>query len=1173
MRYGTAHPPALVERAAELGMDMLALTDRDGVYGAVKHVRACERAGFRPILGADLAVAAPEGGRVTVLARGKRGWASLCRLITAAHAAGARGVPAITLDAVAEHAEGLVVLLGPGSDVGLAAGDRHLQRARRLLDRWRETAEVAVELVDHYDPGRHAQATALLRLATETRTLAVLSNAVRYPRATDADVAHVLDEVHRRQPGGGGAPVPAVSQAYLKSSEEMAEVAERICGPDRTVARRLLAHTRALAASCALAPETDLGLDRPHLPEFPDARDRLWRACGEGLTRLGLHRDQRARARLARELEIIEHKGFSSYFLTVADIADRIRARGIRCSIRGSGAGSLVNHLIGISAVDPLAHGLLMERFLTESRSGLPDIDLDVESARRLDAYDAIFDAYPDAACVSMMETYRARSAIRDVGAVMGVPPHEVDRLAKMFPHIRARQIRAACADLPELRSGGLSGPSSAALFQMAERLDGLPRHTALHPCGIVISNSSLRDRTPLEPGKLGYHMTQFDKNDVEEMGLIKLDVIGVRMQSAMTHALSEIRRTEEQEIDLDASATQRAKASTPIAVGPNASAVQRVRSTSAKGGTDASATQRAKASTPIAVGPNASAVQRVRSASASATNSNTTIKVPADDPATYAMIRDSRTLGCFQIESPGQRELVSRLQPADLGDLIIDISLFRPGPVNSDMITPYIAIRDGEQEPEFPSPALSDVLAETGGVVIFHEQVINVLHAMTGCGLDQAEAMRRQLGTDAGKEEVRKIFTGMAQECGHAEDVVERVWEIIAAFGAFGFCKAHAAAFALPTYQSAWLKRYYPAAFYAGVLTHEPGMYPRRAILDDARRFGVPILGVDVNASDREWRVERTADGAWAIRAALSDVKGITDAEIDAIVSGRPYLSLPDFANRARPSRDVLDRLVRVGAFDALYHVGADGGVSRRDLLLQAGAVERAGRRTLGGGQLPIGLVEETRTGELPEMTMAEEVQTELEVLGYDASCHLLCCYTDLIAELVSHHGAVRAHDLHRARPGEEVLVLGVKVATQTPAVRSGQRIIFTTLDDATGLVDLTFFESVQDRCAATVFGSWLLAVRGRIRRVGGSGLPTINATHAYDLDELAGIWTEEGRESLHTRLTAPGAASPVTGVGGHRIRYANGYALSTYADISPAGADSAPRKLWHASPGSSGR
>ncbi|CAM3863004.1 DNA polymerase III subunit alpha [Nocardiopsis rhodophaea] len=1152
MRYGTAHPPALVERAAELGMDMLALTDRDGVYGAVKHVRACERAGIRPILGADLAVAAPEGGRVTVLARGKRGWASLCRLITAAHAAGARGVPAITLDSVAEHAEGLVVLLGPGSDVGLAAGDRHLQRARRLLDRWRETAEVAVELVDHYGPGRHAQATALLRLAAETRTLAVLSNAVRYPRSTDADVAHVLDEVHRRQPSGGGAPVPAVSQAYLKSSEEMAEVAERICGPDHTAARRLLAHTRALAASCALDPGVDLGLDRPHLPEFPNARDRLWRACGEGLTRLGLHRDRRARARLARELEIIERKGFSSYFLTVADIVDRIRARGIRCSIRGSGAGSLVNHLIGISAVDPLAHGLLMERFLTESRSGLPDIDLDVESARRLDAYDAIFDAYPNAACVSMMETYRARSAIRDVGAVMGVPPHEVDRLAKMFPHIRARQIRAACEDLPELRSGGLDGPSSAALFQMAERLDGLPRHTALHPCGIVISNPSLRDRTPLEPGKLGYDMTQFDKNDVEEMGLIKLDVIGVRMQSAMTHALSEIRRTEGTQVDLDASATQCAEASMPVAAGPIASAVEQTRSASAKRGTNASATY-----------------------------SNTIIKVPPDDPATYAMIRDSRTLGCFQIESPGQRELVSRLQPADLGDLIIDISLFRPGPVNSDMITPYIAIRDGDQEPEFPSPALSGVLAETGGVVIFHEQVINVLHAMTGCGLDQAEAMRRRLGTDAGKEDVREIFTGMAQECGHTEEVVERVWEIIAAFGAFGFCKAHAAAFALPTYQSAWLKRYYPAAFYAGVLTHEPGMYPRRAILDDARRFGVPILGVDVNASDRGWRVERTADGVWGIRAALSDVKGITDAEVDAIVSGRPYLSLPDFANRVRPSRDVLDRLVRVGAFDALYHIatGSTGdpvgpsGLRRRDLLLQAGAIERAGRRTLGGGQLPIGLVEETRAGELPEMTMAEEVQTELEVLGYDASHHLLGCYADLVAELVSHHGAVLSRDLHRARPGEEVLVLGVKVATQTPAVRSGQRIIFTTLDDATGLVDLTFFESVQDRCAATVFGSWLLAVRGRVRRVGGLGLPTVNATHAYDLDELAGIWTEEDREHLHARLASPAPSSPVAGVGGHRIRYANGYALSTYADISPAGADSAPRKLWHASPGSSGR
>ncbi|WP_017555852.1 DNA polymerase III subunit alpha [Nocardiopsis baichengensis] len=1110
MRHGTSHPAALVERAAELGMDMLALTDRDGVYGAVAHLKACRDAGIRPILGVSLAVAAPGGGRITLLARGARGWASLCRLVTRAHAAAGTdpsAVPAVSPEAVAAHAEGLVVLLGPGSDVGQAVARGHGRRALRLLEGWRAAAETAVEIVDHLGPGQRRRAAALLALARRSRTLAVLGNAVRYPRPEDAEVAQVIDQARRWLPGGGPPAEPAGTQAYLKGTAEMAEIAERVCGPDRTEARRLLAHTRALAASCALDPEADLGLGRPHMPRVPGARERLWRACEEGVDRLGLRGDERARSRLAAELEIIERKGFSPYFLTVADIAERIRARGIRCSIRGSGTGSLVNHLIGISAVDPLANGLLMERFLSHGRTGLPDIDLDVESARRLEAYEAVFEGYPDAACVSMLETYRARSAVRDAGAAMGLPPHEVDALAKAFPRIRARQIRQACEDLPELRTGRLGEHPARALFRLAERLDGLPRHAALHPCGIVVSDGTLRDRAPLQPSRTGFDMVQFDKDDVEEMGLIKLDVIGVRLQSAMAHSLDEIERTGGERVDIDA--------------------------------------------------------------------------LPDGDPATYAMIRSSATLGCFQIESPGQRELVGKLRPKNMGDLIIDISLFRPGPVGSDMVAPFLAAREEAAEggapagPDLVSPVLAEVLRETGGVVVYHEQVLKMLHLMTGCGLDQAEVMRRRLGTEEGREQVREVFTRMALECGRPGEEVERAWEILASFGSFGFCKAHAAAFALPTYQSAWLKRHHPAAFYAGVLTHDPGMYPKRAIIDDARRFGVPVLGVDVDRSGHEWRAEPTPDGRWGVRASLADVKGISSAEIEAVVAGAPYASLRDFVSRAAVSRDVLDRLIEVGALD---RVGAAPGAERsgrRDLLLRAGELERAGRSGPGGGQL--GLAVEpgaaAREAGLPEMTPAEEVQAELQVLGYDASRHLLDCYAEVLAALAARHGAVRARDLSRARHGEQVLVLGVKVATQTPAVRSGQRIIFTTLDDATGLVDLTFFESVQDRCAATVFGSWLLAVRGRVRRAG-SGPPTVNAAEAFDLEELARLWHEEGAEAMDAHLRRP-HRSRLAGVGGRRVRYASGFALTPYAEIAPAGSgsDSAPRKLWHASPGSTGR
>lgn len=1033
LRYGTAHPELLARRAAEYDMDALALTDRDGLYGAVKHVRACQAAGIRPLLGTDFAL--PDGSRVTLLARGRAGWGSLCRLVSATHLRGERGEPITSRELVGEHADGLIALLGPESPAGRAAIDRRPDLARTCLTRWREVVEVAVEVVHHRGYGEAAGAARLLGLAREEGVPAVLTNAVRYLDPADAPVADILDAARAVAPLERRRVQRRTAEAYVKSGKEMADIAAEVCGPDHDAARNLLASTRKLADRCALDPGADMGMEATHLPEVSgDPYAALRARCEAGLARRGMAYRRDARARLAEELSIIEGMRLPAYFLTVADAADLIRSLGIRCAVRGSGAGSLVTHLLGISEVDPLAHGLLMERFLCKGRGGLPDIDLDVESARRLDAYQAILDRYGDerCACVSMMETYRARGAIREVGAAMGLPPHEIDAIAKAFPHVRASRIGAALGELPELRTSGLDQAQLAGVFRLAQRLDGLPRHIALHPCGVVLSRAGMRDRSPVERSYLGFPMSQFDKDDVEEMGLLKLDVIGVRMQSAMTHALDEIHRVDGESVDIDA--------------------------------------------------------------------------VPRDDPAPYELVRSTRTLGCFQIESPGQRELVGKLEPENLDDLVLDISLFRPGPVNSDMVTPYLQARHGWAAPAYPHPDLAEVLAETGGVVVFHEQVLRVFVRMTGCTFSDAEEARRALDDPVGGEEVRTWFQASAASCGYDGETIERVWAVLAAFGAFGFCKAHAAAFALPTYQSAWLKAHHTAAFFAGVLTHEPGMYPKRMLLDDARRFGIAVLGLDVNVSAPEWRVERRGDGGWDLRVALAEVKGIQEAELQRIAAARPYRSLPDFWHRAQVSRPVAERIIQVGGFDALYDIrgGAaqgqrwrPGRITRRDLLAQVGVLDRAerapvGRRPSGSparvrqgagdGQLPLGVDESPPPGGLPEMTDRDLVRAELDILGVDVTRHVLSFYGDLLAEL----GVVRSDALLCCRSGADVLVAGVKTATQTPPVRSGQRVIFTTLDDATGPVDVTFFESVQDECAATVFGSWLLVVRGRVRRTG---------------------------------------------------------------------------------------
>src|SRR3712207_2118686 len=419
--------------------------------------------------------------------------------------------------------------------------------------------------------------------------------------------------------------------------------------------------------------------------------------------------------------------------------------------------------------------------------------------------------------------------------------------------------------------------------------------------------------------------LSQFDKDGVEELGLLKLDLLGIRMQSAIAHALDEVARVDGETVDIDA--------------------------------------------------------------------------VPRDDPTTFELIRSTRTLGMFQIESPGQRELVGKFGPETFEDIVIDISLFRPGPVKSDMVTPFLLARNGWQDPVYPHRDLAPFLEQTAGVVVFHEQVLQIVAQMTGCDLAEADEARRALGDRDLHPEVRAWFVPEALKR-YPVEVVEQVWEVLVAFGSFGFCKAHAAAFALPTYQSAWLKTHHPAAFLAGVLTHDPGMYPKRLILDDARNFGVRVLGLDVNASTDTYRVERLGpapdpeDGpeveglGWTwpewmpaampdpsrhgIRLSLADVKGISAAEAERVVAGQPYRSLTDFGHRASVSGPGVERLVLAGGFDSLSGFGVrdrEAGrpprsrrqVTRRDLLLQIGELDRwsrSGVKAATTGQLSLDLM-----------------------------------------------------------------------------------------------------------------------------------------------------------------------------------------------------------------------
>jgi error-prone DNA polymerase len=744
------------------------------------------------------------------------------------------------------------------------------------------------------------------------------------------------------------------------------------------------------------------------------------------------------RHRLHQELITINKLGFATYFLTVADVAQMIRDMRIRTAARGSGAGSMVNYLLGISSVDPIEHELLFERFLSTERSSLPDIDIDVESSRRHEIYRAIFKRYGGnrVTLLSMQSTYRGRGAVRDGGLALGFEPEQIDEIAKSIWRFSARDFRGMLGKKPELKQLAAQLETDRRLnllVDVTERLDRLPRHISMHPCGVILGNEQLLSHTPVEPSGLGLPMSQFDKDDMDPMGMLKLDILGVRMQSSMAYAIREIERVSKKSIDLDA--------------------------------------------------------------------------IPRDDAETFRQIRTTNTLGVFQIESPGQRELTGKHQPTQFNDLTIQISLFRPGPMKGNMISPYLDGRHGFIKPDFIHEDLEPILKSTHGVVIFHEQLLKILNIMTGCSLAKADELRRSLEKDRGF--VEKFFKENATKRGYSRTVVDRIWSVLDGFGSFGFCKAHGAAFALPTYQSAWLKTHYPTEFLAGLFTHDPGMYPKRLLLAEARRLGVRILGVDVNKSKDEYLVEKTLDGL-AIRMALTDLYGISGAEINRIIENAPYKDLPDFYLRANPGRATAKNLALIGALDQLGDTGQEH--TRGDVLervRQLSALKSRPKLSKDQPMLDFNLIDLMPKGN-PEFTKELQLESEMNLLGMDVTDHQLAKYQPMLEQM----GVVRASELVGLRSKTNVLVAGVRVATQSPPMRSGKRVVFITLDDGTGCSDATFFDQAQERSSHVLFNTRLILVSGKTRRTGVRGV-SVMAENAWDLNQL---WQQYLQKNLVT-------------------------------------------------------
>jgi len=1083
---GAARLEEVVATAAEMGLSALALTDHDNVCGAVLFHRLATRAGIKPIQGAEVTVEAiaeeavgsgtwphlhqppsPDSHRLphdqrpvhhlTLLARGPEGYATLCRLLTRAHLGSERRRPVLSwaaLEDIVGHPgcaaagrrppvagegvprdHGLIALSGcrRGEIPGLLLAGK-TEEAYRAAARYRDlfgSDGFALEVQRDFLPGGRRIERGLVEISRRLRLRLAATNNVHYLTKEDFWVHDLLtcartlttvEDVHPER--------RLNAENWLKPPQVMARLFSGL--------REALRGAREIAEMCepALRPGRHLHPAFPLPPGEESAAAFLRKMTLAGATRRYGRVTRRVRERLEDELRVICELGYEDYFLLVWDLCRHARRLGVRFAGRGSAADSAVAYCLGITNVDAVARGLLFERFMSLERGEKPDIDIDFDARHRDRVADYVFRKYgaDRVASVCTYNTFHARSAVRDLGKAIGVPAVEIERLAKRLPYAHAGSIPRALASLPELRDSGIPFWKYDRLFSAAEKVAGFPRHLGTHLGGLVVGREPLTTVTPLQRAARGDVVCQFDKEYVEDLGLVKLDLLSLRTLSAVEDAVGDIVRSES--------------------------------AAAGRKGFDYNS-------------------------------------IPPDDPDTMAMIRRGETVGVFQLESPAQRALQPRLGASGYEDLVAGVALIRPGPIKGNMVDPYVARRRGREPVTYLHPSLEPILQKTYGVVLFQEQVIEIAVAVAGFTPGEADRLRRVMThhrRSPEMEAIGKLFVRKAEERGVGEETARRIFACMEGYASYGFCEAHAAAFADTAYRTAYLVRHHPAEFFAAVLSHQPmGYYPPGTVCVEAGRRGVRVFGPDVNRSGERYTVEEIEEGpgsgstdskgegeAKAIRVSLRQVKGMERRARRAIVEARekggPFRSLADFCRRCRPpvSRSVIESLILCGAFDSLDP-------NRRRLLWRFPAVleDGGGRGARRGPEL---LEEEpgpppSHSG-LRDFSLEEKMCFEYDLLGFSPEHHVMAYLRPRLAAA----GFVTSAGLGRIRSGRMVKVAGLPVRPHRPPTRSGRTIVFLSLEDEKGLVDVTVFERTYQQYGRLLFSDPCppLAAEGKLERRG---------------------------------------------------------------------------------------
>jgi len=1021
---GASHPVELAATAAEQGHAALAITDHDGLYGAMELAQATKPLGVRTIVGAEVTL--DDGHHLTLLCEDRTGYGNLCRLITRAHE-GTRDrpadpqPPAVRLDDVERHAEGLVCLSGCARD-GAVAG--RIERERHS-----EAAAVGRRLLRAFGPERmriELQRPFGRRDRRRNRQLAQLAERLGVPCVATGNVhAHLRTRVPLQDTF-----VAVRTHSTLDESEPVRRGnSSHVLAPPEAMAARFADHPDAVAESGRLAERLRFDLTSDLGYRYPGSEDgstdrRLAELCRTLVAERFAGRATRARAerRLEEELAIIRSLGLSGFFLLHRDLLEL--AREVACEVRGpdsarallppgrgrgSSVSSIVCFLTGLSHVDPVENELFLGRFLNEELTALPDIDLDFPRDIRDVLIPRVHDRYGHdrSALVAAFATYQVRSAIRDFGKALGLPPGEIERAARSADPWGTVDVDRNLAEaIGEQRA---ASPRWQALVRLVRHAWGLPRHVTQHPGGMVISTQPLNEICPIQPAAMtGRQMVQWDKDSCADAGFLKIDLLGLGMLSAVERCVDEIARARRERIDLS--------------------------------------------------------------------------RIDYDDRRVYSEIQAAETMGVFQIESRAQMQMLKRTRPESLDDLTVQVALVRPGPIQGGAVHPYIERRkalraDPAYEVPYDHPSLEPVLRDTLGAIVFQDQVIEVAMVFAGFSPGESEGLRRAMSRGRSEAAMRAYevkFVEGAVARGASLEVARRVYSQIVGFSGFGFPKAHSAAFGLLAYQSTWLRVHYGPEFLCSLLNEQPmGFYPPDSLVHEAQRRGIPVLPPCVMRSEAECRVEEASAAGLGVRIGLGYVSGVSEEDVRELVEERsrsgPFASIAEMAARCGAQRDALERLAWAGACDALVEGG------RRQALWLLG-VSAPGVTVAAGTQLALP-IDPHEAPALRELTPWERLLADYGSTKVTLREHPLeLMRPDLADDVLS------SADLERTRNGAAVRVAGMVVARQRPATAHG--VTFMLLEDEHGTINLIVPPPVYERCRLVVRAEPIVEARGKLER-----------------------------------------------------------------------------------------